>query len=81
MKNCLRGCIGKYNRKGVIMPVNTEVVMPWVEVSIIGGQKKISVSNYSSRRSLAVIKTFQFGSVERARSFHRGGGRRGREFR
>ena len=60
--NCLAGCIPAYSRVGIRKPLNDPMIMPWVEVWFKdNANKKISVSNISSRNSKAIIESFQFG--------------------
>jgi hypothetical protein len=60
--DCLSGCISAYKKIGIRKPLNDPMIMPWVEVWFKdNANKKISVSNISSRNSKAVIKSFQFG--------------------
>lgn len=65
MVDCLRGCIGQYNKRGIKLPIDTNVLMPWVRVCFSNctqpGSELISVGNFSSKQHGAVIKSFQFG--------------------
>lgn len=60
---CLVGCVSDYlaNSPGLRKPINEAMLMPWVEISIIGEGKKISVGNFTARKSLASVQSFQFG--------------------
>lgn len=59
--NCLKGCVRDYDVSGVRKPVTGAVIMPWVEVWFDGSNRRIGVSNVSSRLNQAAIKSFQFG--------------------
>lgn len=62
--NCLSGCVKNYNLNGIRKPINTTILMPWVKIWIDGEQTEntgISVGNFSSSRSKACIKSFQYG--------------------
>lgn len=60
----LEGCINKYSAgtAGIKNALDTHVLFPWVEVSIVDGTNTvIAVGNNSSKTAMAVVKSFQFG--------------------
>lgn len=61
MINCLKGCVRIYQKNGIRTPLSEHMFMPWVEVWMTGANKVIGVSNYSSKKNNAVVKSFQFG--------------------
>lgn len=61
MMNFLTGCVGRYNKRGIRQPIDAPGLQPWVEVTFANSNTTISVSNFSSAQTAAIVKSFKFG--------------------
>lgn len=64
MPDCLKGCIADFSTGTNFVPVDAEIVAPWVKVTFGEGENAITVGNKSSpsREHHAIIKYFEYGT-------------------
>lgn len=62
-QNCLVGCIREFAIGNLSLPVDVEMLSPWVRVNFVNEDTSITVGNksYPSRDNTAVIKSFEYG--------------------